>query len=85
VLHILLTTFATILVVVKKISTQLLNRLKKLLFVGENKIDKAGANLEYSIIKSGVDTTSDFICLFSQKNQSSYTDGEASSKIYNSK
>ena len=55
-------------------------QLKKVLFVGENKIDKASTNLEYSIIKSGVDTTSDFICLFSQKNQSLYTDGEASEK-----
>tara|TARA_R100001594_G_scaffold24155_2_gene47321 strand:- start:19362 stop:21749 length:2388 start_codon:yes stop_codon:yes gene_type:complete len=40
---------------------------KKVIFAGENKIPLSAANLEYSIIKSGVDTTSDFICLFSQK------------------
>jgi hypothetical protein len=40
---------------------------KKVLFVGENKIQLPGATLEYSIIKSGIDTTSDFICLFSEK------------------
>ena len=40
---------------------------KKTLFVGENKIPLTAANLEYSILKSGLDTTSDFICLFSRK------------------
>ena len=40
---------------------------KKVLFVGENKIPLAAATLEYSIIKSGIDTTSDFICIFSEK------------------
>jgi hypothetical protein len=53
---------------------------KKVLFVGENKISLSDAELEYSIIKSGVDTTSDFICLFTQKLEFPDTDGATSAK-----
>tara|TARA_R110002020_G_scaffold137796_5_gene307394 strand:- start:10237 stop:12609 length:2373 start_codon:yes stop_codon:yes gene_type:complete len=40
---------------------------KKTLFVGQNKIDKDAAKLEYTIIKGGLGTTSDYLAFFSTK------------------
>ena len=40
---------------------------RTVLFVGENKISSENAKLEYTIVKAGLDITSDFISLFSTK------------------
>ena len=43
------------------------NTQKKTLFVGENKISKDNAKLEYTIVKGGLGTTSDYLAFFSTK------------------
>ena len=53
---------------------------KKTLFVGENKISLEDATLEYSIVKGGLDTTTDYISFFSTKKRWGSTDGTTTAR-----